>query len=249
MRHLLGAAVQVYRRPPALPGLIRDARDISSNDDDEFDDRLDEALRELTSLSLITFNKRNKTYSMHPIVHTWARERPRLFKLADQCLWANVAGMLISASILLPLPPVKTTTEVDEYLVSLLAHIEQVQAFHHTLKEKLEKQPRPFWRKLRLVVIPRAKDANESGCLSSLYLPKAGGGQTERVCWSRPQMSCTRLSVQSKRNPGRLPLSSPMFTSGWDGLPRQSSSNKEFCIAATSTWGQNTRTLYKRETD
>lgn len=174
---LLGAAVQVYRGPPALPGLIRDAREISSNNDDEFDYRLDDALRELTSLSLITFNKHNKTYSMHPIVHTWARERPRIFKLADQCLWANVAGMVISASILLPLPPVKTTTEEDEYLVSLLPHVEQVQAFHHTLEEKLEKQPRPLWRKLRLMVIPRAKDANEMRMLVKFSIVFAKSGR------------------------------------------------------------------------
>lgn len=170
---LLTAAVQVYRGPPALPGLIRDARD---SDNDEFDYRLDDALKELTSLSLITFNRNNKTYSMHPIVHTWARERPRL-KLADQCLWANVAGMVISASILLPLPPVKTTTEEDEYLVSLLPHIEQVQAFQRVLEEKMDKQARPLWRKVRVKVVPRAKDANEMRMLVKFSIVFAKSGR------------------------------------------------------------------------
>lgn len=173
---LLGAAFQVYRGPPALPGLIRDARETSSNDEDEFDCRLDDALKELTSLSLITFNKHNKTYSMHPIVHTWARERPRL-TLADQCLWANVAGMVISASILLPIPPVKSTTEDDEYLVSLLPHVEQVQVFHQGLEEKMDRRARPLWRKLRLMLIPRAKDANEMRMLLKFSIVFAKSGR------------------------------------------------------------------------
>lgn len=173
---LLTAAVQVYRGPPALPGLIRDAREIGISDDDEFDYRLDDALKELTSLSLITFNRHNRTYSMHPIVHTWARERPRL-TLADQCLWANVAGMVISSSILLPLPPVKTTTEEDEYLVSLLPHVEQVQAFQQILEEKMDRRARPLWRRLRVKIVPRAKDVNEMRMLVKFSIVFAKSGR------------------------------------------------------------------------
>lgn len=174
---LLSAAVQVYRGPPALPGLIREARETSCDEEeDEFNYRLDDALKELTSHSLITFNRYNKTYSMHPIVHTWARERRKL-KLADQCLWANVAGMVLSASILLPLPPVKTTTDEDEYLVSLLPHVEQVQAFQHSLEEKMDRRARPLWRKLRLMIVPRAKDANEMRMLVKFSIVFAKSGR------------------------------------------------------------------------
>lgn len=159
----LCAAIHVYRGPPALPRLIQDGRESSSDDDNDFDVRVSDALRELTSLSLVSFNKHNNTYSMHPIVHTWARERPSM-SLRDQFHWANVAGMVVSAAILLPIPSVRTTYQKDDYLISLLPHVEQVQEFRMDFGEKMDRSKATSWQAWLVRpfgTIFQVKDANE----------------------------------------------------------------------------------------
>ncbi|KAI0114262.1 hypothetical protein F4776DRAFT_656662 [Hypoxylon sp. NC0597] len=112
-----------HRSPPVLPKILRDAQQGGSVDDSE--DRVRCALRELVHMSLIIRNDHSDTYAMHPLVHMWARERPRM-RLADQAFWADVTGRVLAASILLP--PLGTAAADEDYHRSLLPHIEHVQA-------------------------------------------------------------------------------------------------------------------------
>ncbi|KAK4242331.1 hypothetical protein C8A03DRAFT_40299 [Achaetomium macrosporum] len=109
------------RTPPLLPSILRDAS-LSGVEDAE--DRIRLALKQLTHMSLIIRNDHNDTYSMHPVVHTWARERPRI-RLAAQALWADITGRLLAASILLP--PLGASAADNKFHISLLPHIEHVQ--------------------------------------------------------------------------------------------------------------------------
>lgn len=92
------------------------------------------ALNELTQLSLITFNEVNDRYSMHPVVHTWARERPE-FSATEQAVWCQAATTALAQCILLP--PLGNG-EADEILRSqLFPHIDHVhdrqREIHHRI--------------------------------------------------------------------------------------------------------------------
>ncbi|OTA88364.1 hypothetical protein M434DRAFT_80401 [Hypoxylon sp. CO27-5] len=121
-----------HRSPPILPRILRDAQQDGSVDDAE--DRVRYALRELVHMSLIIRNDHSDTYAMHPLVHMWARERPRM-RLADQAFWADVTGRVLAASILLP--PLGTAATDEDYHRSLLPHVEHVQACRRLIAQSM----------------------------------------------------------------------------------------------------------------
>ncbi|KAL9133357.1 MAG: hypothetical protein Q9175_005467 [Cornicularia normoerica] len=107
---------------PVLPKMLSDA--IESNKFDEL--RLREALKELFQMSLVFANPdpKDDSYSMHPAVHLWVRERPEM-TIADQAVWCQAtATILTQAILLLPLGD----KEEDEILRrDLLPHVHHVQ--------------------------------------------------------------------------------------------------------------------------
>ncbi|KAK3293622.1 tetratricopeptide repeat domain-containing protein [Chaetomium fimeti] len=110
------------RTPPLLPNVLRNTS--PQGGIEECEDRVRLALKQLAHMSLIIRNDHNDTYYMHPIVHTWARERPRM-RLGEQALWADVTGRLLASSILLP--PLGSSAADEKYHIGLLPHIEHVQ--------------------------------------------------------------------------------------------------------------------------
>jgi hypothetical protein len=57
---------------PILPTVLRD------DDRSPFDeDRLRDALKGLVQMSMLTYHTGSDSYGMHPLVHTWVRERPQ----------------------------------------------------------------------------------------------------------------------------------------------------------------------------
>jgi hypothetical protein len=77
---------------------------------DEF--RLRDALKKLHQMPLITCNDGNDSYSMHPLIYTWVRERPEM-STAEQACRCHVAATTLAQAILLP--PLGSA-EVDEDL-------------------------------------------------------------------------------------------------------------------------------------
>ena len=136
------------RGPPLLPGLIRDAA-TGVVETEDATDRVRAALAELSRLSLIIRNEHNDTYSVHPLVHAYARERPRerladgnrrQVRLIDEALCAEMTGRLLSASILLP--PLGTSQDDEDYHISLLPHIEHVQERRAAIASAMEEKRR-----------------------------------------------------------------------------------------------------------
>ena len=129
---ILGVAGLIYkeRTPPLLPRLFRDCNHFEQVG--EF--RLLAALNELTQLSLITFNEVNDSYSMHPVVHTWARERPE-FSAIEQAVWCQAAAAALAQCILLP--PLGNG-EADEILRSqLFPHIDHIRERQKEIDERI----------------------------------------------------------------------------------------------------------------
>ncbi|KAJ3545083.1 hypothetical protein NM208_g2692 [Fusarium decemcellulare] len=86
------------------------------------------------AMSLIIRNDHTDTYAMHPIVHRWARERPKM-RLAEQALWAEVTGRVLAASVLLP--PLGTAAADEKYHISLLSHVMHVQDCRRSTAEAI----------------------------------------------------------------------------------------------------------------
>ncbi|KAI0452855.1 tetratricopeptide repeat domain-containing protein [Xylaria acuta] len=124
--------------PTPLPSALHDGRQAHTIEAAE--DRIRSALSELEKVALIYYNERNQTYSMHPVVHDWARKR---MKLRHQALWADIAGHVLSASILLP--PLGKETEDEVYHGTLLPHIEHIQRCRADVGAQLKLKSRQSW--------------------------------------------------------------------------------------------------------
>lgn len=110
--------VQLGTRP-VLPRILRD--DSESGPFDEV--RLRQALKELFQKSLI-FESEQGSYSMHPAVHLWVRERPEM-TLGDQAVWCKITATILSQAILLP--PLGDREEDEILRRDILPHVSHVQ--------------------------------------------------------------------------------------------------------------------------
>jgi tetratricopeptide (TPR) repeat protein len=87
------AVVSRLDPPPALPRFLR-------HETEGLDPyRVRRALHELYSLSLISYDGKDASFSLHPLTHAWARDR--LEKSAKN-LWAQIALNTLTEAILLP---------------------------------------------------------------------------------------------------------------------------------------------------
>lgn len=136
------ALVTQDRTPPVLPGVLRDIDGL----DRDNEVRLRAALNELTQLSLITYNDNDDNYSMHPVVHGWARERPE-FSAMEQAIWCQAATTTLAQCILLP--PLANSEEDERFRRDLLPHLDHVRERQQEIQESIsrnrKKSRRPNW--------------------------------------------------------------------------------------------------------
>ncbi|KAL4929238.1 uncharacterized protein BDV17DRAFT_77899 [Aspergillus undulatus] len=126
------------RGPQALPSFMRAGRDLGYFD--EF--RVRSALIELLQMSLVTHDGSTDSYSMHPLVHRWARERPGM-STSEQAVWSHIAATVLSHSILLP--PLGAT-EADEFFRrDILPHIDHVQGCQKTIEQRITENRKRRW--------------------------------------------------------------------------------------------------------
>ena len=130
------------RTPPVLPDVLR----VVDGLDHGNEIRLRAALSELTQLSLITYNDEDDNYSMHPVVHGWARERPELSAI-EQAIWCQAAITTLAQCILLP--PLAETEKDETFRRDLLPHVdharEREQELQETINRNRKKSRRPSW--------------------------------------------------------------------------------------------------------
>ena len=132
-------------RRPVLPKVLRDTTESGSFD--EF--RLREALRELHQMSLIFHNPEDDSYSMHPVVHLWVRERPEM-SIAEQAVWSHATATVLTQAILLP--PLDDTEADENFRRDLLPHVNHVQKCEDAIRAKLldnQKSRKRPWPVLR----------------------------------------------------------------------------------------------------
>ena len=113
LNRLLNSLVARIQSPPLLPGFLK--TDLSEVD--EY--RIRRALQELCSFSLINYDGGNETFSLHPVVHAWARDRLRS---GEQALWVQIALNVLAESI--RLPPDDTGEVHEDYRRDILPHLD-----------------------------------------------------------------------------------------------------------------------------
>ena len=81
--------------------------------------RIRHALHELSLFSLISYDGKDDSFSLHPLVHSWARDR---LGKGEQMLWARIALNVLAESILLP--PNSEGEAHEEFRRDILIHLE-----------------------------------------------------------------------------------------------------------------------------
>ena len=110
---LLSALVTRLKPPPILPQLLR--QDLETL----HPYRVRRALHELYSLSLISYDGKDASFSIHPLVHAWARDR---LDQKEKALWSQIALNTLTQSILLP--PEDAGEIHGEFRKDLLPHLD-----------------------------------------------------------------------------------------------------------------------------
>ncbi|RYC61350.1 hypothetical protein CHU98_g4859 [Xylaria longipes] len=77
------------------------------------------AISELQSLSLISYDGRNLTFSMHPLVHAWARDS---LSTSERKIWASIAFATLMESVLLP--PESNPDTDGEFHRDIIPHVD-----------------------------------------------------------------------------------------------------------------------------
>lgn len=121
----LHAIVFQVQGPPVLPAVLR----VGLFDED----RLRLALKQLTQRSLIDYNIEFDTYSMHPLVHAWIRERQ---SVGQQAIWCQAAATAVTQAILLP--PLGTDAEDENFQRSLLSHVTHLLACQQGIDARIK---------------------------------------------------------------------------------------------------------------
>lgn len=147
----IGVVMALYRdQRPVLPAVLREVETLGP-----FDDlRLRAALKELSQLSLITHHQINDSYSMHPLVSTWVRERPQM-STAEQAVWCQAAATVLAQSILLP--PLGTTEFDEDLRRDLLPHVDHAQKRQSEIQTRFSsnQKSRSVYKRLWPVPAPR----------------------------------------------------------------------------------------------
>ena len=81
--------------------------------------RVRHALHVLRSFSLINYNSKDDSFSLHPIVHAWARDR---LSPGQQTLWAQISRNILAEAILLPPKDIGKTHE--DFRRDVLVHLD-----------------------------------------------------------------------------------------------------------------------------
>lgn len=111
-RRVLSALISRMQPLPTLPSFLR-------GQDKEYDpSRIRHALHVLRSFSLISYNSQDDSFSLHPVVHSWARSR---LSPGERTLWAQIALNVLAGAV--SLPPNDTGEAHEEFRRDIIPHL------------------------------------------------------------------------------------------------------------------------------
>lgn len=167
-------------------------RDDDQRDFDE--DRLMDALDQLNQLSLIYYQETTESYSMHPLIHTWVRERPQM-STSEQALWCQAATTALARCILLP--PLDAIASSESLRRHLLPHISHALKYQKNIATALSDNQRA--RKIPWLVLRHKfgrAQAIESAKFSLIYVQNGYFGEAEALQVKTREFVCSRLGME-----------------------------------------------------
>ncbi|KAM0721367.1 hypothetical protein Q7P37_002291 [Cladosporium fusiforme] len=112
----------------ALPGVLREAM-VSGHLDDL---RLRRAMLYLRNYSLVSHDPETDSWSMHPLVHRWARESYDA-NIGEQHVWCRVAASVLSGCVILA-----AGQNSEDLMAQLLPHVSEVKKRHDELSQRIK---------------------------------------------------------------------------------------------------------------
>lgn len=220
---------------PALPRVLRLA---DSEHLDKY--RLRKALLELSEMSLITYNSASDSYSMHPLVHTWMRERPE--SIAEQAIWCQAAATTLAQSILLP--PQANREADEDFRRDLMPHVDHVRVCEQKIQTRIASNQK---RRRRPWPVP-SQQLHRS---QILQLAKFGYVYAQCGLWYDAESLLARVyeclsRVQGMQDPAtiRVSLSLTKIYRQLDKLEEAAALQDKVLKACTALWGEdNLQTL------
>lgn len=180
------------RGPPFLPSVLRETAPF---DEKLLNVRLRHTLGILSRMSLITHHEDSDVYSMHPLVHTWVRERPEM-TIAEQALWCQVAITTLSKSI--RLPPHGSLENEEEMRRNLLPHIIHVRKCKELIDIRIsdnQEKVKLTWKPILQGEFGR-RQALESAKFSRVYLECGFWKEAEQLQLATKNFVCKRLGTE-----------------------------------------------------
>lgn len=179
---------QIDKSGPVLPAVLRE---------DYFDEaRLSCAIDQLESLSLVNHQREDNSYTMHPLIHTWVRERPEMSN-AEQALWCQAASSTLAQSILLP--PLDIIDSAEVLRRHLLPHVSHVQSCRESIRLKLianQKSRKRFIRPLAPIFTRQL--AMEFAKFSLVYFNNGFYVEAEDLQLKVRDFVCSRLGMNNQ---------------------------------------------------
>jgi tetratricopeptide (TPR) repeat protein len=176
-----------------LPAVLRD------DDRSPFDeDRLRDALKGLVQMSMLTYHAESDSYGMHPLVHTWVRERPQT-STGEQAIWCQAAATTLASCIFFR-PPTEYAA-LDERLRSeVFLHVEHVRKAQKNIRERIaenQKTRKRSWLVSWLVhpVVSSEIQPIEWAKFSLVYLQAGNWKEAEKLQTPVKELACERLGL------------------------------------------------------
>ncbi|KAF2730158.1 TPR-like protein [Polyplosphaeria fusca] len=196
------------RSPSVLPSALK-VNEPPPVSVDDIESRLRKALRHLADMSLINLHENGFTHlSMHPLWHTWVRQRPEM-RLVEEALWCQAARTTLAQSIILP--PHGSSEEEEAMRRSLLPHINHVRRCQSDIdariKENKESRPRS-WSQFLSISLTKAfapkhtmqpREALELAKFSRVYMECTQWDEAEKLQVKVKEFACAKLGPDHPR--------------------------------------------------
>ncbi|KAL8696273.1 MAG: hypothetical protein Q9224_002880 [Gallowayella concinna] len=181
-------AFQRDQTDSVLPAVLRDCNQAFD------EDRLMDALDQLNQLSLIYYQDVTGSYTMHPLIHTWVRERPQM-STSEQCLWCQAAITTLARSILLP--PLDCIESAEALRRHLIPHINYALRYQKSTQQAIVqnlKARRLSWLTTRSEF--GRNQALESAKFSLIYVKNGYFNEAEDLQVKTRDFVCSRLGLE-----------------------------------------------------
>lgn len=194
---VIGYIEQFQEVSTILPAVLRD------DDRTPFDeDRLRITLTFLVQMGMLSYHTESDSYWMHPLVHTWVRERPQT-STAEQAIWCQAAATTLTLCIFFK-PPTEYASSDERLRSEVLPHVENVRKAQKIIRERItenqEKRKRSWllsW--LFPPVIFSEIQPIEWAKFSLVYLQAGNWDEAEKLQLPVKELACQRLGMEHPR--------------------------------------------------